>query len=181
MLRSTNMRLRAQQSCPVLAKTLPGDWEAALARSASANTMLGDLPPSSSEIRFMPLLANSMMREPISVEPVNEIFRTSGCVTSASPICEPEPGRICNTPAGSPASCAILPSINAVKGESDAGFSTTLFPDARAGATFQQAIGNGKFQGTIAATTPIDCFNVKSSPPRETGMVCPKNLVTAPA
>ena len=92
MLRSTNMRLRAQQSCPVLAKTLMGDVSAARCQSASAKTMFGDLPPSSSEIRFRSRDASSMMRFPISVEPVKEILRTSGWVTSASPMAEPDPG-----------------------------------------------------------------------------------------
>ena len=61
----------------------------------------------------------------------------------------------------------------AVSGESEAGLSTTELPAARAGATFQQAIGKGKFQGTIAATTPRGWRRVKSNPPRATGMVWP--------
>src|SRR5207248_5130299 len=75
MPRSTNARLRAQQSCPVLAKTLMGEVSAARCQSASAKTMLGDLPPSSSETRFRSREASSMMRRPIVVEPVKEIFR----------------------------------------------------------------------------------------------------------
>ena len=70
-------------------------------------------------------------------------------------------------------SSASSPSSSAESGESDAGLSTTVFPAARAGATFQQAIGKGKFQGTIAATTPIDWRSVKSNPPRAIGMVWP--------
>src|SRR5258708_35120305 len=104
MDRSTNMRLRAQQSCPVLANTLMGEVSAAFCQSASAKTIFGDLPPSSSEIRFTSREANSIIREPIDVEPVNDIFRIKGWVTSASPIAEPEPDKTCNTPAGNPAS-----------------------------------------------------------------------------
>ena len=69
--------------------TLIGEVSAARSQSASAKTMFGDLPPSSREIRFISRDANSMIRRPISVEPVKEIFRISGCVTSASPMADP--------------------------------------------------------------------------------------------
>ena len=42
---------------------------------------------------------------------------------------------------------ASSPSASAVSGESEAGFSTTQLPAARAGAAFQQAIGKGKVPG----------------------------------
>ena len=44
---------------------------------------------------------------------------------------------------------AILSSSRAVSGVSSAGFSTIVLPAASAGATFQEAIVSGKFQGTI--------------------------------
>ena len=53
-----------------------------------------------------------------------------------------------------PASMAMAPSASAVIGVCDAGFSTTELPVTSAGAVFQHAIRNGKFHGTIAATTP---------------------------
>ena len=62
-----------------------------------------------------------------------------------------------------------------------AGFNTTALPAASAGAAFHAAMGSGKFHGTMAATTPMDCFNVKSNPPRPTGRVCPPNWEIAPA
>ena len=135
--------------------------------------MLGDLPPNSSETRFNPLAACAMIREPTAVEPVNEILRMSGWLTSASPISPPGPGSTCRTPAGSPAACANSPSFKAVNGDRLAGFKMTQFPVANAGATFHDAIGSGKFHGTIAATTPIDWRKVKSNPPRATGIVWP--------
>ena len=61
------------------------------------------------------------------------------------------------TPGGNPAAWASSPSLRAVKGDRDAGLSTTQLPAANAGAAFQQPIGNGKFQGTMQATTPIGC------------------------
>src|SRR5262249_40064544 len=101
-----------------------------------------------------------MIREPTAVEPVKEILRISGCVTRASPMAEPGPESTCSTPAGNPALWASWPSCSAVSGDSDAGLRTTQFPAANAGAAFQQAIGNGKLHGTIAAMTPIGCRNV---------------------
>ena len=43
---------------------------------------------------------------------------------------------------------------SADKGVLDAGFRMTEFPVARDGASFQAVVDNGKFHGTIAATTP---------------------------
>src|SRR4051794_23612587 len=51
--RSTRIRDRAQQSWPALPKTAEGADAAASSRSASANTMLADLPPSSSVTRLI--------------------------------------------------------------------------------------------------------------------------------
>ena len=58
------------------------------------------------------------------------------------------------TPGGNPASATSSASSSAVSGVVSAGFSTTVFPQARAGAIFQAAISNGKFQGMICPTTP---------------------------
>jgi len=54
-------------------------------------------------------------------------------------------------------------------------------PAASAGATFQEAIVSGKFQGTIRATTPTGSRRVKSRPGALTGIVSPKIRVAAPA
>ena len=53
--------------------------------------MLGDLPPSSSDTRVRLRAANSMIRRPTSVEPVNDTLRINGWVTSASPKVPPGP------------------------------------------------------------------------------------------
>ncbi|CAB4542838.1 unannotated protein [freshwater metagenome] len=45
-----------------------------------------------------------------------------------------------------------------------AGFNTTVFPAARAGANPQPAIGIGKFHGTIIPTTPSGSLKVISIP-----------------
>ena len=56
-----------------------------------------------------------------------------------------------------------------------------MLPAASAGATFHEAISSGKFHGTMSPTTPIGSRRVRSSPGLETGMVCPKILLAAPA
>ncbi len=43
----------------------------------------------------------------------------------------------------------------ALHGVSGAGFSTTVFPAARAGPSFERVSINGKFHGVIAPTTPM--------------------------
>ena len=57
-------------------------------------------------------------------------------------------------PGGSPASTQISAKASAVSGVYSAGFSTTVLPQASAGATFQASISSGKFQGMICPHTP---------------------------
>ncbi len=69
------------------------------------------------------------------------------------------PVTICSKPAGKPARTASSPSASAVKGVSVAGLTIMLQPAAKAGATLRVIMAAGKFQGVIAAHTPIGCFN----------------------
>ena len=117
---------------------------------------------------------------PTEVEPVKTTFRTSGCVTNRLPTMLPLPGRTLNTPSGIPARSASSPKRMAVSGVYSAGFNTTVFPAARAGANPQPAIGMGKFHGTIIPTTPSGSLNVTSIPPG-TGICRPNNLSGAAA
>jgi len=71
-----------------------------------------------------------------------------------------------------PASSASSPSRMAESGVSSAGFSTTVFPHASAGPSFQLAMLSGKFQGTISQTTPSGSRKVAATPPA-TGIVSP--------
>ena len=93
------------------------------------------------------------MMRPTSVEPVNAILSTWGCSTSAAPG-RPSPVTMLTTPGGSPASCASSAKHSAVSGVNSAGFSTTVFPAASAGAIFHASISSGKFHGMICPTTP---------------------------
>ena len=62
------------------------------------------------------------------------------------------------TPAGMPARIANSPAAKAVKGVSSAGLITTVQPAANAGATLRVIMANGKFQGVMAAQTPMGCL-----------------------
>jgi len=86
--RSTNTRLRAQQSWPVLANTLIGEL-AALFQDRVGKNDVGDFPPSSSEMRLMSRAASSIMCEPTDVDPVNEIFRRADVSRARRPFRRP--------------------------------------------------------------------------------------------
>ena len=58
------------------------------------------------------------------------------------------------TPAGMPASSTAFTISTALSDVKLAGFSTTQFPAAIAGAIFQPAMRNGKFHGTMPLHTP---------------------------
>src|SRR5690606_41872072 len=92
---------------------------------------------------------------PTAVDPVKDIFRTSGLVAISSPKPRLSFDVITlRTPLGTPASSASLANAMAEKGVCEAGLSTTEHPAARAGATLRVIIANVKCHGCIAATTP---------------------------
>ena len=64
----------------------------AASRSASAKTMFGDFPPSSSETRFSDSAAAAAMRRPVEVSPVNATLSIPGWRAIASPTYAPGPG-----------------------------------------------------------------------------------------
>ncbi len=97
-----------------------------------------------------------MISLPISVEPVTDIFRTVGLVQSSLPTSDADVDvRTLSTPAGRPARCASSASARADNGVSLAGLITEVQPTANAGATLRVIMAMGKFQGVIAAVTPI--------------------------
>ncbi|KAG1081103.1 hypothetical protein G6F40_015627 [Rhizopus arrhizus] len=74
--------------------------------SQSSSTITGDLPPNSSDTRFMSSIAARPISLPTSVEPVNAILSMPGCATSAAPAVSPRPVITLTTPGGKPASSA---------------------------------------------------------------------------
>jgi len=101
----------------------------------------------------------AMSSLPTPVEPVKDSLRTLGLPVSSAPISrELLPGITLNTPAGMPARVASSASARADSGVSAAGLSTTVHPAASAGPALRVIMALGKFQGVIAATTPIGCL-----------------------
>ena len=138
---------------------------AAAATSASSQMIIGSEPPSSSVTRLTPRAASAMTRSPVGVDPVNATLRTSGWVTSASPVTAPVPGTTLKTPAGIPASCRISASASVVNGVLSAGLATTVLPHSSAGPSLLHSSVVGKFHGTIAATTPSGRRSTRPSTP----------------
>ena len=66
----------------------------------------------------------------------------------------PSPVTRLTTPGGSSAWRQMSAKIIAVSGVVSAGFSTTVFPHASAGAIFHASMSSGKFHGMICAATP---------------------------
>ena len=135
----------------------------AIARSmsASAITMAALLPPSSNEQRFRAGAALAMMTRPVALSPVNVIRSTPGCSVSRSPASPgPKPCTTLNTPGGMPASANAWASSAAVSGLCSAGLSTTVLPNASAGAIFQVSSISGKFHGEMHADTPTGSRSV---------------------
>ncbi|MNY23332.1 hypothetical protein D3C86_1569940 [compost metagenome] len=95
-----------------------------------------------------------MMLEPVAVDPVKVTLPTRGCRHNASPVVRPSPCTTLKIPAGMPACNASSAKRRLENGVNSEGLSTTALPAAKAGATFQEAMLNGKFHGAMAAMTP---------------------------
>ena len=132
----------------------------ACSRSASANTMFGFLPPSSSDTFLKSGPAWAITSAPVFVPPVNEMSGTFGWEVSARPALGPVPCTMFTTPGGIPASTISAASRSAVNGVSSDGFATQQFPAAMAGAIFQLSRYSGRFQGEISPATPRGCRRV---------------------
>ena len=79
--------------------------------------------------------ATSVTRLPARVEPVKDTMSTSRWAAMASPTTGPNPVTRLNTPAGRPTSSMMSASTKALSGATSLGFTTTVQPAARAGAT----------------------------------------------
>ncbi|MDT4849802.1 hypothetical protein FQZ97_839320 [compost metagenome] len=147
----------------------------AASRSASSKTMKGALPPSS-RLTFLMVSAHwAISSLPIPVEPVKESFCTNEFPVSSAPISRDlVPGTMFSTPAGIPARSPSAASAKAESGVSEAGLSTTVQPAASAGPTLRVIMALGKFQGVMAATTPMACLiTTRRRPCLSWGMTSP--------
>jgi hypothetical protein len=126
-----------------------------LVDGASAKTMLAALPPSSRVASCrcrrwrgdeLADLGAAGERDLVDAGVVDE--RRAG---GARPV------TMLTTPSGSSASWMISASSSAVSGVVSAGLSTTVLPQASAGAIFQAAMSSGKFHGMIWPATPSGC------------------------
>ena len=123
------------------------------ATSASARTIAGFDPPSSSCSRVMWGAAAAAMAAPDPMPPVMAIARMRRSDASCAPIV-PSPWTSWKTPSGSPASCAASASTLAAPGARSDGFRISVAPAARALAVFLTASDSGAFHGTIASAGP---------------------------
>jgi hypothetical protein len=124
----------------------PAIWihSAALATSASSNTITGALPPSSRCTRFSVSAAFFAISRPVELSPVSETIPTSGCLTIASPTGSPSPVTTLKTPGGKTSASAIhCANFSSVSGVFSAGLMTMVLPAASAGPSFHAAMYSG--------------------------------------
>src|SRR5207342_3278046 len=151
----TTTRLAAVQRCPDVPNPPQRAPSTANSRSASSITMMTFLPPISRWTFLNPGAQAWLTSRPVSVDPVNETTRTSGCATSGAPVPGPSPKTRFSTTAGTPASASACTKLTPDAGASSAGLNTTVLPHTRAGRIFHDGTAIGKFQAVIIPQTPI--------------------------
>src|SRR5579864_6740563 len=151
------IRLVAVQRWPVVPNAPQSAPSMARSRLASSSTIMGFLPPSSSEQCLKVFAAVVPIVRPTAVDPVNETARTSGCSSMGAPDSLPNPLTMFTTPLGTPASVSTRTRLNVDNGVSCAGLITQVLPQTSAGRSFQDGIAMGKFQGVIMEQTPSGC------------------------
>src|SRR5882757_4935728 len=152
------MRLVAVQRCPVVPKAPQSPPSMARSRLASSSTIIGFLPPNSSEQCLKLLAAVAPTILPTAEDPVSEMARTTGCSVSGVPTSVPYPVTMLMTPLGTPASVSAWTRLNVERGVSWAGLMMQVLPQTTAGSSFQEGIAIGKFHGVIIPQTPIGCL-----------------------
>src|ERR1700722_8668484 len=160
------MRSAHKQTCPVFRNTASATPRTVSSKSQSENTIAAFFPPSSNDTGFTVAATAFMIAAPVRDSPVNVTAFTSGfCVRNSPDESAPKPCTTLYTPLGIPASFIASASRVAVAGVSSEGFTTTVFPQASAGATFQVSSNSGRFQGVIIPTTPSGFWAAKINPP----------------
>src|SRR4051794_41785877 len=127
--------------------------DVATSRSASGNTMLADLPPSSNVSGVSDSAAAAITSRAVAQPPVNDTLSTPGWRTSASPAAAP-PTTTFSTPGANPPSSASSANRSAPNGATPGGFTTTVLPAASAGTALWPTPIIGPVPGTIAPLTP---------------------------
>src|ERR1041385_1402945 len=148
------MRLVAVQRCPVVPNAPQSAPSSASSRLASSSTIIGFLPPNSSEQRLKLFAHEVPTILPMSVDPVKETARISGCSVSGAPILLPKPLTMLTTPLGNPASISACTKLKTDSGVSCAGLMMQLLPARIAGNSFHDGMAIGKFHGVTLAQTP---------------------------
>ena len=99
---SSSSREPAEQVWPAFCTIALTTEASAASKSASANTICGDLPPSSSVQPMWLRAAAVCTAVPTSGLPVNEMKSTPGWAASAAPASSPRPGTTLSAPSGKP-------------------------------------------------------------------------------
>ena len=113
---------------------------AARSTSASAHTIIGSLPPSSSDTGVSVRAARSITLRPVSVEPVNITKSTASIIASA--VSRP-PVATWSTSSGSPAAAIISCTSRAVSGVTLEGLRIEALPAISAGTASQKRLTSG--------------------------------------
>src|SRR5690606_41788515 len=109
-----------------------------------------------------------------AVLPVNESLRTSVLAHRVAPIAAAGPVMTLHTAGGRPVSSASAAKAKAENGVWLAGRITPVQPAAQPAPALRAIIAVGKFQGVIAANTPIGSRStIRRRPGRGAGMVSP--------
>ncbi len=138
--RATYTRSIPEQVWPAFAKEPHSAPAIAWSRFASARTIIGSLPPSSSTDPLSRRAHSSATPRPVSTLPVKNTFATPER-TSAAPV--PGPCTTRTSPSGTPARSNTLPIRSPISGVSEAGLSTTPLPAISASATSPKGMLHG--------------------------------------
>ena len=162
MPRCTSPREPATQLWPDAPKFPAINPLVALSRSASSNTRMGDLPPSSSVVTAKFSAEFRITWRAVSGPPVKAMRATSGWRVRGMAQFSASPVMTETTPGGKPASSISRANSSIGAGAISDAFRTTLHPAASAGPSLVAARNICAFHGTTAATTPIGSRRVKT-------------------
>ena len=167
---------------PAAANTMP---RTARSRSADGVTTAALFPPSSRMLRPSRAATRGRTAAPICSEPVALISGTSGLSTSGwAPAASVSTStlRFSGAPVSRAARAASALAATAVSVVFSDGFQTTVSPQTRARAAFQDHTAAGKLNAEITPTTPSGCHvSMSRCPGRSDGMVRPSSCRDSPA